>query len=143
MSQASHGDTVKVHFTGKLADGSVFGTSRGGDPLQFTLGAGQVIPGLNNAILGMRPGESKSVVVPADDAYGPWREEMVVKIDRRKAPSDLQPSVGQQLQLHRTGDGEAVPAVVIAVSDDSITLDANHSLADKDLSFELQLLEIF
>jgi FKBP-type peptidyl-prolyl cis-trans isomerase 2 len=142
MSQANAGDTVKVHFIGKLPDGSVFGTSQGGDPLQFTLGAGQVIPGLDNAVVGMSRGESKSVVIPVDEAYGRWREEMVVNIDRRKAPSDLEPKVGQQLKLKRNSDGEAMLATVIAVSEASITLDANHPLADKELSFELELLEI-
>ncbi len=140
-AQAEDGDTVKVHYTGKLEDGTVFDTSIGGDPLQFTIGDGQLIPGFEQAVVGMRPGESKTVKIPADDAYGPYHEELVIVIDRDQFPEDLQPEIGQQLQI-RQADGQIIPVTVIDVSESSVTLDANHPLAGKDLTFDIELVEI-
>ncbi|MFQ6057453.1 MAG: peptidylprolyl isomerase [Anaerolineae bacterium] len=141
MAQAKHGDTVKVHFTGKLEDGTVFDTSINRDPLQFTIGEGQIIPGFEQAVVGMNPGESKTTKVPADKAFGPHREEMVLVVERNQLPVHLQPKVGQQLQM-RQADGQIILVKVTDVSESSVTLDANHPLAGKDLTFDIQLIEI-
>ena len=141
MAQAKHGDTVKVHYTGKLEDGTVFDTSINRDPLQFTIGEGQIIPGFEQAVVGMNPGESKTTKVPADKAYGPHHKEMVLVVDRNQFPVDLKPEVGQKLQIRRT-DGQTTVVTVTAVSGSSVTLDANHPLAGKDLTFDIQLIEL-
>ena len=139
-AQAKDGDTVQVHYTLKLEDGTVFETSIGGDPLQFTIGEGQLIPGFEQAVVGMSPGESKTVEIPADEAY-PYREELVLVVDRDQLPEDLQPEVGQQLQI-RQPDGQTILVKVIDVSESSVTLDANLPLAGKDLTFDIELVEI-
>ena len=141
MAQAKNGDTVKVHYTGKLEDGTVFDTSINRDPLQFTIGENQVIPGFEQAVVGMNPGESKTTKVPADKAYGPHHKEMVIVVDRNQFPANLEPKVGQQLQI-RQADGRAIVVTVTDVSESSVTLDANHPLAGKDLTFDIQLIEI-
>lgn len=141
MAQAQLGDTVQVHYTGKLPDGTSFDSSLQRDPLQFTLGQGEIIPGFEQAVVGMAPGESKTETVPSDQAYGPHRPEMVVAVDREQLPSDLQPTVGQQLQM-RKQDGTAVPVVVSDISDSQVTLDANHPLAGQDLIFDITLVAI-
>jgi FKBP-type peptidyl-prolyl cis-trans isomerase 2 len=141
MAQAKMGDTVKVHYTGKLEDGTVFDTSIDRDPLQFTIGEGELIPGFEQAVVGMNPGESKTTKVPADKAYGPHREEMVLVVDRNQFPVDLQPKVDQRLQI-RQEDGRIIVVTVTDVSESSVTLDANHPLAGKDLTFDIRLIEI-
>lgn len=141
MAQAKHGDTVKVHYTGKLEDGTVFDTSIDRDPLQFTIGKGQMIPGFEQAVLGMNPGESKTIRIPTDEAYGTRREEMVMVVDRNQLPADLNPEVGQQLQ-NRQPDGQTIVVTVTEVSESSVTVDANHPLAGKDLTFDIQLVEV-
>jgi FKBP-type peptidyl-prolyl cis-trans isomerase 2 len=141
MSQAKAGDTVKVHYTGKLTDGTVFDTSTNREPLQFTLEAGQIIPGFEQAVVGMSPGESKTEKIPMDKAYGPHRDEMVLEVGREKMPPDLQPQVGQQLQVQQP-NGQAVPVIVTDVTDSTIRLDANHPLAGQDLTFDIELVEI-
>ncbi|MCW3141883.1 MAG: peptidylprolyl isomerase [Methanophagales archaeon] len=141
MAQAKPGDTVKVHYTGKLEDGTVFDTSTDRDPLQFTIGERKIIPGFEQAVVGMNPGESKTIKVPMDEAYGPHREEMVMVVDRNQLPVDLIPEVGQQLQS-RQPDGQTMVVTVIGVSESSVTVDANHPLAGKDLTFDILLVEI-
>jgi peptidylprolyl isomerase len=141
MAQAKNGDTVTVHYTGKLEDGTVFDSSANRDPLQFTLGEGLLIPGFEQAVLGMSPGESKTAEVAADQAYGLHREEMVVEIDRQEFPPNFQPEVGQQLQMPQS-DGRTIRLTVSAVSEQKVTLDANHPLAGRDLTFDIQLVEI-
>ncbi len=141
MVRAKNGDTVKVHYTGKLDDGSVFDTSSASEPLEFTIGQGQIIPGFEQAIIGMSPGESKTVKVSADKAYGQRREEMVLVIDREKFPKHLNPEVGQRLRIPQAGGRTAV-VTVTDVSESSITLDGNHPLAGKDLTFDIELVEI-
>jgi peptidylprolyl isomerase len=138
---AKAGDKVKVHYTGKLTDGTVFDSSDGRDPLQFTVGGGMVIKGFDQAVTGMNPGDSKSVEIPPDQAYGPHRVDLVVEIQRDQIPPDLNPEVGQQLSVQRN-DGQMFPVTVINVSDEKVTLDANHALAGKALIFEIKLLEI-
>ena len=139
--QAKYGDTVKVHYTGSLRDGEVFATTTDSAALQLTIGRGQVIGGFENAVVGMSPGESKTVNTPAANAYGPHRKEMTQIIDRGQFPKHLKPMVGQTLQDHQT-DGQIINVVVTDVSESTVTLDANHPLAGKDLTFDIQLVEI-
>lgn len=141
MRQAKKGDTVKVHYTGKLENGTVFDTSLNRDPLQFTIGNDEVIPGFEEAVIGMAPGDSKTVKITADKAYGPHLDEMVLVVERTQIPPNLKPEVGQQLQL-KQADGKVILVVVTDVSESTVTLDANHPLAGKDLIFDIQLVEI-
>jgi peptidylprolyl isomerase len=141
MAQAATGDTVKVHYTGKLDDGTVFDTSVESEPLQFKIGEGQLIPDFEKAVIGMEPGESKTFQVVSDDAYGPHHEEMVMVVDRKDVPENLDPQPNQKLQI-RQQDGNAFVVTVTDVSENNITLDGNHPLAGKDLTFDIQLMEI-
>lgn len=140
MRRAHSGDTVSVHYTGTLADGSVFDSSRGRDPLQFTVGEGRVIPGFDAAVAGMAVGEEKKVTIPADQAYGPHRPELMVEVDRAQFPADLRPEIGQQLQLSR--GGQVFVVTVRDLSDGSVLLDGNHPLAGQDLTFALELVGV-
>ena len=142
MPQAKTGDTVKIHYTGKLKDSTVFDTSINRDPLQFTIGEGQVITGFEQAVIGMTPGESKTINIPADEAYGPHHEEMIMVVARNQFPAELEPKVDQQLQMVNRADGQKIVVTVTDVSESSVTLDANHPLAGKDLTFDIQLTEI-
>lgn len=141
MAQAKVGDTVQVHYTGRLEDGEVFDTSANRDPLQFTIGGGQIIPGFEQAVVGMNAGDTKTVRIEADEAYGPHRDELVLEVDRDQFPQDLSPEVGQQLAI-RQADGAQVPVTVTDVSESSVELDANHPLAGEDLTFDIQLVNI-
>ncbi|MCC7565807.1 MAG: peptidylprolyl isomerase [Methanomicrobiaceae archaeon] len=141
MAQAKNGDTVKVHYTGRLEDGTVFDSSYDREPLQFTLGDGQVIQGFEEAIVGMNPGEKKTARVPADEAYGHRREDMMITADRNQLPEDFEPEVGQQLQILQS-DGQVMVVTVREVTGSTVTLDANHPLAGMDLMFDIQLVEI-
>ena len=141
MAQAKTGDQVRVHYTGKLVDGQVFDSSVGGDTLQFTVGAGQLIAGFDQAVVGLQPGETKTVLIPAVDAYGPYKNELVFAVERETLPSHVTPEVGHRYQI-RQQDGAAAVVVVTAVSATNVTLDGNHELAGKDLAFEIQLVEI-
>jgi len=141
MAQAKLGDTVRVNYTGRLDDGTVFDSSLRSGPLEFTIGDGQLIPGFENAVIGMTPGETKTQRVPVDEAYGPHADFLVIEVDRRRVPPELDPKVGDRLQLQHP-DGRVTPVLVTEVTDSSITLDANHPLAGKDLTFDIELLEI-
>jgi len=141
MAQAKSGDTVRIHYTGTLDDGTEFDSSAGRDPLQFTLGSGQVIPGFDKAVEGMAVGDSKSVNIPAEDAYGPHREQLVQEVPRTALPDNLTPEEGMALQA-KGQDGNVVKLTVTAVGDSSITVDANHPLAGKALSFDIELVDI-
>lgn len=141
MTQANVGDKVKVHYTGKLEDGTVFDTSNNRDPLQFTLGKGQVIPGFEQAIVGMAPGESKTTKIPATDAYGPYKKELVVEVNKTELPKDLNVQIGQQLQINQP-NGQTVLVTTTQVTESKVTLDANHPLAGKDLTFDIKLVEV-
>jgi peptidylprolyl isomerase len=137
---AQPGDTVRVHYTGTLGDGTKFDSSAGRDPLEFTLGAGQVVPGFDSAVTGMRLGEKKTVTIPAADAYGEPRQDLLLTVPRAQVPPNMQPRVGQRLQV---GRGEnAFPVVVHEVTDEHVILDGNHPLAGKDLTFALELVGI-
>jgi peptidylprolyl isomerase len=141
MAKAKNGDSVKVHYTGKLEDGTVFDTSDEKKPLQFTLGEGKLIKGFEAAVIGMEPGELKTVQIPADKAYGPHHPEMVMVIDRKEMPPTITPRVDQMLQV-RQKDGTSFAVKVTKVSEETLTLDANHPLAGKDLTFDIRLAEI-
>ena len=141
MAQAKTGDQVSLHYTGTLNDGTVFDSSKGSEPLRFTLGANQVIPGFDNAVVGMAPGDTKVVHIPVDQAYGPRRDEMILEVPPQEFPPDVEPQVGDRLQI-RQADGKSFPVTVSDVRDDAVTLDGNHPLAGEDLNFEIELLAI-
>jgi FKBP-type peptidyl-prolyl cis-trans isomerase 2 len=141
MTQAKAGNTVQIHYTGTLQDGSVFDSSDGRDPLEFQLGSGQIIPGLDSAIDGMAAGEQKTVTIPAAEAYGDYQDEARQTIPRAQIPADIPLDVGTMLQM-QTPDGNAVPVQVAKVTDDAVTLDANHPLAGKDLTFAVEVVSV-
>jgi peptidylprolyl isomerase len=138
---AADGDTVSVHYTGTLNDGSQFDSSIGKDPLVFVLGAGNMISGFENAVRGMKVGESKTVTLSPDEAYGQHREELIATVNREELPEGMVPEVGRQLQITSEG-GSVIVATITEVSEDTITLDANHRLAGKELTFEIELVEL-
>ena len=137
---AKHGDTVRVHYRGTLDDGSEFDNSAGREPLEFRLGTGQVIRGFERTVTGMTVGETRTARLNADDAYGTHRAELVLARPRAGFPAEMEPQVGQQLELE--GDGGRTPVVITAVEAETVTLDANHPLAGEALTFELELVEI-
>ena len=141
MAQVQDGDTVMVHYTGKFGDGTVFDTTTNRDPIQFTIGEGQVIPLFEQTVIGMEPGESTILEILADEAYGPHHEELVLAVDRNVFSEDAQPEVGRQFEVCRPG-GQSIVAMVTDVTESSATLDANHPLAGKDLIFDIHLTEI-
>ncbi len=141
MTQAHRGTKVKVHYTCKLDDGAVVASSRQQDPIEFIIGQGRVLPGIEEAIDGMESGESKTVRVPPEKAFGPHRDELMEEVPREHFPDDITPEVGQRLTVDRT-DGKSMTVTVAGVSDSAVTLDANHPLSAADLTFELELLEV-
>ncbi|MGE5571298.1 MAG: FKBP-type peptidyl-prolyl cis-trans isomerase [Rhodospirillales bacterium] len=141
MEKAKRGDTVRVHYTGSLEDGTIFDSSRGGEPLEFTIGAGEIIPGFEEAVIGMTPGESRRKLVAARDAYGPARPDRTVQVDREMIPGELQLFVGQELEIEDQ-QGRVTSVVVRELTDKTVTLDGNHPLAGKDLQFQIELIEI-
>jgi len=141
MAEAKTNDTVRVHYTGKFEDGTVFDSSVEREPLEFTIGEGRVIPGFEQAVMGMNPGESKTVQIPAEEAYGPYRDEWVLVVERNQFPEDLEPEIGQRLQLMQPS-GETVLVTVTDITPTSATLDANHPLAGRTLTFDIKLVEI-
>ncbi len=141
MSTAKQGDTVQVHYTGSLEGGTVFDSSSGRDPLSFTIGSGQVIPGFEEAIIGMSLNEKKNVTIPVGKAYGPRNEELVMTVPTNQVPPDIEPEVGQKLQMQGPGNTPVVVEVT-EVTEEHIKLDANPPLAGKDLIFDIELVEI-
>lgn len=141
MAEAKAGDTVLVHYTGTLSDGEVFDSSKGRDPLEFQLGAGMVVPGFEAAVTGMKQGDTVTETIAADQAYGPHREELVGRVERQHVPDSIELEVGRRLQI-QTPDGQTAAVVVVEVTDEAVRLDANHPLAGKDLTFEIELVEI-
>jgi peptidylprolyl isomerase len=140
MKEAKAGDSVRLHYTGTLGNGKEFDSSRGRAPLAFTLGSGQVIPGFDVAVTGMRVGEKKTVTIPAVEAYGERQNELVVEMPLSRFPDHIRPEVGQELEMARQGD--RIHVVVREVSADTVVLDANHPLAGEDLTFQLELVGI-
>lgn len=141
MTTVKQGDTVHIHYTGTLEDGVVFDSSAGREPLSFTLGSGQVIPGFEEAIMGMAVNEKKNVTIPVDKAYGPRNEELVLTVPREQVPPDLNPEVGQKLQMQGPGNSPVVVEVT-EVAEAHIRLDANPPLAGKELIFDIELVRI-
>lgn len=141
MAQAKKGDVVQVHYTGTLEDGSQFDSSAGGKPLQFKIGAGHIIPGFEEAVTGMAVGETKTVTIEADQAYGKYRPELIQEFDRGSVPADLKLEIGTKLEAERE-DGGRVILTVLEATESIVRLDANHPLAGKDLTFEIELVEI-
>lgn len=138
---AQSGDLVSVHYSGRLDDGTPFDSSAGRAPLAFTLGAGEVVAGFDDAVDGMEVGETQTVRLPADQAYGERRDDLVLQVPRRALPDGPEPELGQQVQLELQGGG-AIEATIVDVTDDALTLDANHALAGQALTFDLELVEI-
>ena len=138
---AQKGDKVKVDYTGTLSDGTVFDSSKGRAPLEFTVGAGQMIAGFDKAVVGMKVGETKKVTIPATEAYGPSDPDMIVSVPKSKLPAGMNPQVGDQLGM-TTSDGQQIPVRVVEVNVDSIKVDANHEMAGKDLTFEITMVAI-
>lgn len=141
MTEVKNGDTVRIHYTGTLADGSVFDSSEGRDPLEFTVGSGQVIAGMDAGLPGMAVGDKKRLEIPSADAYGPLNPEARQAIPREGIPDDIPLELGTQLQM-QSPEGHVLPVTVVEVSESTVTLDANHPLAGKDLNFEIELVSI-
>lgn len=141
MSKATEGNTVKVHYTGTLGDAQVFDSSREREPLEFTIGAGQMIPGFDIAVNGMSVGDTKQVTIVAKDAYGERNEEAVFKLPKTQLPEDLEPEKGMQLEASRE-DGQSQMLLIVEVEKEEVTLDANHPLAGHDLTFDIELMEV-
>jgi len=141
MAMVVTGNKVKIHYTGTFDDGEVFDTSREAEPLEFEVGSGQVIPGFDNAVIGMKIGEKKQVRVPEEEAYGPYNQEMVFDADPNQFEEGLNPEVGQQFQTEME-DGTPLLLTVKSVDDGKILLDANHPMAGKTLNFDLEVVEI-
>lgn len=141
MSQAKIGDTVQVHYKGTLDDGTVFDSSEGRQPLQFTLGQSQVIPGFEQGLIGMEPGQSRTIRVASEQGYGPRQDDRVLTVPRDQIPGHIQPQVGQMLEVRQPG-GQGIPVRITEVDDARVTLDANHPLAGKTLHFDVQVRTI-
>ncbi|HEX6179178.1 MAG TPA: peptidylprolyl isomerase [Thermoanaerobaculia bacterium] len=138
---ARQGDTVRVHYKGRLSDGSVFDSSEGGEPIEFTIGENQVIEGFERAVLGMTAGDTKVESIPADEAYGRRQEELVFEVPRSAVQQGMDINVGDFVEVHLP-DGQSAPMRIASLGDEMMTLDANHPLAGKDLTFDLELVEI-
>lgn len=141
MSEAKTGDTVRIHYTGTLTDGTTFDSSHGRDPLEFTVGSGEIIPGLDKAVAGMTVGDEKKVEIPAAEAYGDRDPQAMQQVPRDAIPENIDLQKGLQLQM-QTPQGQVIPVTVTDISDEEVTLDANHQLAGQDLVFDVQLVEI-
>lgn len=141
MGQAKKGDTVKVHYTGTLEDGTMFDTSAEREPLKFTVGGGEVIAGFDTAVIEMSIGDKKVTVIPAGEAYGEHSKDLVTDVDRERFPADMELEIGQQLQVGLQ-DGNQAVVMIVDLSDTSVTLDANHPLAGQQLTFEIELVAI-
>lgn len=135
------GNTIKIHYHGRLNDGTVFDSSNGRPPLEFTVGTGSVIKGFDDGVKGMSVGEKKTIEIPFPEAYGPEDPSMIIEFPKQQLPEDLHPEIGMQLNMNNAS-GEQFPVVVTEVNEDSIILNANHPLAGKDLIFDLELVEI-
>lgn len=141
MSQVKKNDTVRVHYTGKLADGQVFDSSEGKEPIEFTLGQGQLIPGFEKGLVDMKVSEKKTINIPKEEAYGEPRPELIQEVPKTQLPPEITPEVGMGL-VSRNPEGQEMNLVITDVKDDAIVVDANHPLAGKDLTFDLEVVEI-
>ena len=141
MAQPQSGDIVKIHYTGRLDDGRVFDSSKERSPVEVTVGEGKLLPGFDEAITQMEPGDERTITIPADRAYGPRRPELVLAVDRTELPDHITPEVGQHLQIPQD-DGRMAVVRIAEVSEEQVTLDVNHPLAGENLTFDLELVEI-
>ena len=141
MQVVKKGDTIKIHYHGTLNDGSIFDSSKQREPLEFEVGSGMVIPGFDDGVMNMKVGDVKTMNIPFNEAYGPVQEEMIIDFPRNQFPEDMQPEAGMQLQMSDKS-GQNFPVVVVSANDEIVKLDANHPLAGKDLTFELELMDI-
>jgi FKBP-type peptidyl-prolyl cis-trans isomerase 2 len=141
VATAKQGDTVHVHYTGKLDDGSVFDSSRNRDPIEFTVGRGQVISGLETAVVGLAEGEKAEAQVPPEAAFGEHSNELVIRVQNDSLPKGVTPALGQRFEM-TTNDGYKIPVRVTDLKDDAVVVDANHPLAGKELTFDLELVRI-
>src|SRR5215213_2039372 len=141
MQQVQNGDKVKVHYHGTLRNGEIFDSSNGREPLEFTVGSGQVIKGFDEGVKGMQIGEKKTVEIPVGDAYGEKEQERIIEFPVAQFPADLKPEVGMQLMMS-DGSGQQIPVTITDVKEDKVSLDANHPLAGQDLIFDLELVSI-
>ena len=141
MSQVKKDDKVKVHYTGKLANGEVFDSSLEREPMEFQVGSGQLIPGFENGVIDMKVSEKKTIVIPSDQAYGESRKELIQEVPKDRLPEDIKPEVGMGL-VSKTPEGQEIQLVVKEVKDDAIVVDGNHPLAGQELTFEVEIIEI-
>jgi len=143
MAQAKNGDKIKVHYTGKLEDGTVFDTSEDREPLEFTIGSGAIIPGFEKGVVGMEVNEKKTITIPPEEAYGPRHEELMLKKKKSEFPDGITPAVGKQVAIRlNQPNTPPINAIITDVSEDTVTLDANHPLAGKTLVFDIELVGI-
>lgn len=141
MTQVKENNTVKVHYTGKLADGQVFDSSEGKEPLEFTLGQGRLIPGFEKGLIDMKLNEKKTINIAVEDAYGAPREDLIIEVSKTELPQEMAPEVGMGL-VSRTPEGQEMNLLVVEVKDETVILDGNHPLAGRDLVFDLEVVEI-
>ena len=141
MTQAKQGDVVLVHYTGTLTDGHVFDSSREREPIEFEIGQRRLIPGFEDAVVGMKVGDTRKITLAPENAYGPYREELVATVERNLLPPDLEPEVGMMLQVNAEG-GQIVNVTVREIGEESITLDGNHALAGQPLEFDIELVQV-
>ena len=141
MAQVKNGDRVKVQYTGKLQDGEVFDSSEEGQPLEFVVGGGDIIPGFEKGIMGMAVGDKRTIEIQPEDAYGPSREELVVEVPLNELPEHITPVLGQRLQVNQEGD-QSVVVTITAMNEETVTLDANHPLAGRIIRFDVELVDV-
>lgn len=141
MSKAEEGKTVKVHYTGTLKNGEVFDSSKEKEPLEFKLGEGQLIPGFEKAVVGMKVGDSTTISIPSAEAYGDAREDLIIAVPKDQLPTEIEPQIGMQLQVNQE-NGQPVPVRITDITDTELKLDANHPLAGEDLTFDIELVNV-
>ena len=141
MRRAKCGDRVAVHYTGKLENGEVFANSKVGEPFEFTIGKGEVIPGFEKGVIGMELGETKTITIPPEEAYGPRSEELLVDVSKSALPEDITPAIGEQLEIPQK-DGNPIDVIITAMNEDTVTLDVNHPLAGITVTFNIQLIGV-
>jgi peptidylprolyl isomerase len=141
MGKAKNGDKIRIHYTGKLEDGNVFDNSKERQPLEFIVGDGEVMPGIEKGVIGMEPGDTKTIEIPPEEAFGPKRKELVIEVPKSELPNQITPTLGQRLKMHDP-DGDHIELIITDINEETITLDANHPLAGHTLFFDLELVEI-